>query len=283
MALSVHTIAMLLALAKTKSTRDMLMCMYVYQYVEPPLIPRVVFSLDGYAHANALLDFRFDVVGIKRLVYLLGVPAVVITTNNSRICRDEAMCVLLSRLTFPRRYHDMARMFGRSRGRLSDIFNHMVHDLYDRWKQVLFLNLRLLRANMDKYCVAVHNKGSPLSCVFGFIDGTKVQTCRIAAVGDGLNLQKQLYSGHKRIHCLNYQAVAAPDGICIHFWGPTEGRRHDSAMLAHSGLLQAISSHPAIFASKYIYGDPAYGVTRHIISGYKETTFQSKNKTSTKP
>ncbi|ETV71864.1 hypothetical protein H257_12997 [Aphanomyces astaci] len=122
---------------------------------------------------------------------------------------------------------------------------------------------------MDKYCVAVHNKGSPLSCVFGFIGGTKVQTCRIAAVGDGLNLRKQLYTGHKRIHCLNYQAVAAPDGICIHFWGPTEGRRHDSAMLAHSGLLQAISSHPAIFASKYIFGDLAYGVTRHIISGYK--------------
>ncbi|ETV72439.1 hypothetical protein H257_12566 [Aphanomyces astaci] len=73
MALSVHTITMLLALAKTKSTRDMLMCMYVYQYVEPPLLPRVVFSLDSYAHANALLDFRFDVVGIKRLGYLLRV------------------------------------------------------------------------------------------------------------------------------------------------------------------------------------------------------------------
>ncbi|ETW05261.1 hypothetical protein H310_04225 [Aphanomyces invadans] len=247
----------------------MLLQLYVYQYIEPPVIPKVCFSLDGYANANALLDFRLDVHGIKRLGYLLGLPAVIITANNTRICRDEAMCVLLSRLTFPRRYHDMSRMFGRSRARLCDIFSYLVHDIFGRWKQTLFLNKKLLRARINQYCHVVATKGSPLECVFGFIDGTKVQTNRISATGDASNLQKQIYSGHKRYHCLNFQAVSAPDGICVHFWGPVEGRRHDSAMLAMSGLLRSFSQNPDIFASKFIYGDPAYGVTKFVLSGYR--------------
>ena len=102
MVLAVSDILALLPLAKNKTTRDMLMYMYIDQYIEPPLIPTVCFSHDGYPNANSLLDFRFDVVGIKRLGYLLGLPAVIITNNNTRICRDEAMCILLSRLTFPR-------------------------------------------------------------------------------------------------------------------------------------------------------------------------------------
>ena len=49
--------------------------------------------------------------------------------------------------------------------------------------------------------------------------------------------QKILCSGHKRVHCLNYQAVTTPDGLAAHFWGPLEGARHDITLLQLSKLL----------------------------------------------
>ncbi|ETV89842.1 hypothetical protein H310_15318, partial [Aphanomyces invadans] len=119
------------------------------------------------------------------------------------------------------------------------------------------------------YCNAVARKGSPLGNVYGFIDGTKIQTCRIESSGDGRNLQRQIYSGHKRFHCLNYQAVTCPDGICVHFFGPMEGRRHDATMLRHSQLLPFLHRHRELFLSKFIYGDPAYGIVDYLLSGYK--------------
>ncbi|KAF0716049.1 hypothetical protein AaE_011202 [Aphanomyces astaci] len=131
---------------------------------------------------------------------------------------------------------------------------------------------------MGTYCNAIFAKGAPLSNVYGFIDGTKVQTCRISANGDGSNLQRQVYSGHKRIHCLNYQAIATPDGICIHFYGPVEGRRHDTTMLRLSGLLEYLSQRPSVFSDCFIYGDPAYGISRHILSGYKGVDVSGKKR-----
>ncbi|ETV90190.1 hypothetical protein H310_14972, partial [Aphanomyces invadans] len=140
---------------------------------------------------------------------------------------------------------------------------------YSRWDTFLYFNKKLVAKTMDRYCAAVAAKGSPLTNVFEFIDGTKVQTCRISSTGDGENLQKQIYSGHKRIHCLNYQAVTAPDGICVHFYGPVEGRRHDTTLLRLSGLLEFMSLHPSVFIDQVLYGDPAYGIAPHLISGFK--------------
>ncbi|ETV90135.1 hypothetical protein H310_15032, partial [Aphanomyces invadans] len=103
------------------------------------------------------------------------------------------------------------------------------------------------------FCAALATKGSPMSNVFGFIDGTKIQTSRIDSTGDGNNLQKQIYSGHKRMHCLNYQAC----------------RRHDSTMLRQSKLLQFFDKHRDMFSSTCIYGDPVYGIFEYLLSGYK--------------
>ena len=96
---------------------------------------------------------------------------------------------------------------------------------------------------MIEYCNAVHNAGSPLQCVYGFIDGTKLQTCRIKCTDatKDYNLQKYIYSGHKRMHCLNYQVVTTPDGLALHFYGPLEGARHDITLLRESRLLEYLS------------------------------------------
>ena len=68
-----------------------------------------------------------------------------------------------------------------------------------------------------------------------------------------------MYNGHLRRHCLNYQGITTPDGLIISMFGPVEGRRHDSTMLAISGFLERLRSKGETFKGKYIYGDPAYG------------------------
>ena len=72
--------------------------------------------------------------------------------------------------------------------------------------------------------------------------------------------QEILYNGHKKVHAIKFQSVAAPNGLVANLYGPVEGKRHDSGMLAMSGLLDALQRYSV---SPYgntlcIYGDPAY-------------------------
>ena len=69
-----------------------------------------------------------------------------------------------------------------------------------------------------------------------------------------------LYNGHKKVHAIKFQSVVAPNGLVANLYGPVEGKRHDSGMLAMSGLLDALQRYSV---SPYgntlcIYGDPAY-------------------------
>ena len=71
---------------------------------------------------------------------------------------------------------------------------------------------------------------------------------------------RNLYNGHKNVHAIKFQSVVAPNGLVANLYGPVEGKRHDSGMLAMSGLLDALQRYSV---SPYgntlcIYGDPAY-------------------------
>ncbi|KAF0746619.1 hypothetical protein AaE_008058, partial [Aphanomyces astaci] len=188
--------------------------------VERPLIPDVRFNLD-ISDINAQMSFRFDVRGILELACLLGVPNVV-TSGRDRVCGVEALCVLLRRLRYPVTFYDMVATFVRSREQLCRVFNHMVVLLYGQWKDVIYCNQKVVRLRIALYAHAAANKGAPLSYVWSF--------------PEGMNLQKQIYSGHKRKHCLNFQGLTTPDGLCIHYYGPLEGSGHDVTLLRVSQL-----------------------------------------------
>ncbi|KAH9110824.1 hypothetical protein AeMF1_014509 [Aphanomyces euteiches] len=278
MVVKVIEVVPLLQVAKTHRQRQVIMLLLSSLYVEYPLIPQVEFDLMKRSDTNARREFRFDRHGIQKLGFLLSLPAVIVTERRNRVLRDEAMCILLGRLAFPCQLYDMTKTFGRSEASLCDIFLHVVKLLYSQWKDLLFFNRKLVQNNVDRYCQAITAKGAPTTNVFGFIDGTKVQICRIKSTGNGDNLQKQVYSGHKRLHCLSYQAVTVHDGICVHFFGPVEGRKHDTSMLRHSGLLDYFLQYERDFESKYIYGDPAYGVSRFLLSGFKGNGLTERQK-----
>ena len=100
---------------------------------------------------------------------------------------------------------------------------------------------------------------------FGFVDGT-VRPCS----RPGQN-QRILFNGHKRIHALKFQSVVIPNGLICNLYGPVEGRRHDSGMLAESRLLDQLQLHAYTPNGEplCIYGDPAYPLRVYLQAPYQ--------------
>ncbi len=144
-------VVVLMSMTRSTRQRQFLVAILASQVVERPLIPNVRFNLLGLANANAIVDYRFDDGGIRQLGYNLGLPAVLVTPSQNRVLRDEAMCILLGRLAFPTRLHDMSRTFGRSRSSICDVFLYVVDLLYSLWGRVLFFNKSLVAKNSDRY------------------------------------------------------------------------------------------------------------------------------------
>ena len=66
------------------------------------------------------------------------------------------------------------------------------------------------------------------------------------------------------------QSVVTPNGLVAHMFGPIEGRRHDAFMLSVSGLLNKLRSLEQPNGQPYVlYGDPAYGVSRNVLSPFR--------------
>ena len=123
----------------------------------------------------------------------------------------------------------------------------------------------LSRRNLELFAEVIHTKGAPLDNCWGFADGTTRPVYR-----PGQN-QRLLFNGHKRYHCIKFQSVVAPNGLIANLFGPVEGKRHDSGMLADSGLLNQLQQHSFDTGGRLLcsYGDPAYPSRVHLQSGFR--------------
>ncbi|KAH9111203.1 hypothetical protein AeMF1_014218 [Aphanomyces euteiches] len=116
---------------------------------------------------------------------------------------------------------------------------------------------------IDEYATAIEHKSGlvGLRTCIGFIDGTKQYiarpSARLNAMADE-NLQRAVYNGHPRGHCMNWQGIVCPDGIIVSMYGPVEGRRHDATVLSMSRILDRMMDDP-VLKNYCLYGDPAYG------------------------
>ena len=133
----------------------------------------------------------------------------------------------------------MIPVFDRSVPDLSLISNHMLDFMYNTHGHLLqdFNQTWLSPQQLEQYAVAISDKGSPLEHCWGFIDGTVRPACC-----PGSN-QRVLYNGQKQVRAIKFQSIVAPNGMIANLYSPSEGKRHNSDMLAVSGLLPQLELH----------------------------------------
>lgn len=220
--------------------------------------PRLDISL--LSNSECMKRFRFNHAGIRSLQEHLRIPEQYICVNRTTATGLEGLLVLLRRLTYPNRLCELVNEFGRSNTELSLIFNTVLEDIYDRFSHKLN-DLTAQWVDVQRFSIAVRNKGCPVANCWGFVDGTCMYICR-PSYG-----QNSCYSGHKRQHCMKFQGVMAPCGIMAHLFGPIEGSRHDSFMLGESRLLEAIAE--GNLRHYCLYGDPAYPIRAQLLAPYR--------------
>ncbi|KAG2898217.1 hypothetical protein PC115_g16908 [Phytophthora cactorum] len=93
---------------------------------ERPIIPDLRFSVTELIDADCELLFRFDESGVLALCRYFALPELVITERRDKAHSSEALCILLYRLSYPKRLYDMVKLFGRSTGQLCRIIKHML-------------------------------------------------------------------------------------------------------------------------------------------------------------
>ena len=100
------------------------------------------------------------------------------------------------------------------------------NELYQTWYHRLTELDQDCPEHLEEFARSVHNKGAVLQNCWGFVDGTVRPICRPR------QNQKSLYNGHKKVHAIKFQSIATPNGLVANLFGPVEGKRHDSGMLA---------------------------------------------------
>lgn len=109
-------------------------------------------------------------------------------------------------------------------------------------------------------------EGAALQNSWGFIDGTVRPISR-----PGRN-QRVMYNGHKKVHSIKFQSIATPNGLIANLYGPVEEKRHDSAMLAQSQVLnqlQRLSFNPH-GDTLCVYGGPAYPLRPQLQGPFRD-------------
>ena len=220
------------------------------------------FSLDYMTDEECWVEMRFKKYDVYRLACALNLPHVYHCYNGLVVDSVEAFCICLRRFAYPCRYADLVPRFGRPVPQLCMMFNVVLEDIYNKFSHLLTdLNQPWLsRENLKSFANAVHNKGAALDNCWGFVDGTVRPICKPS------QHHREVYNGHKRVHALKFQSVVAANGMIASLFGPVEGRRHDSRMLAMSGLLGQLEEHSFSPDGQAlcIYGDPAYPHRVHL-------------------
>ncbi|KAM7287530.1 beta-galactosidase-1-like protein [Ixodes scapularis] len=210
-----------------------------------------VLNIDSEAFRH---QFRFEQMDLMELCSALRVPHTIRTAQNVAIPGQEALCILLRRLSYPNRLCDLEGMLGRHSSTLSSATTVVLNHLTSTFGQLtadLSAHTWLNRASLDEFSEAVRAKGAPLQNCWGFVDGTARPICRPTED------QRLYFSGHKRVHAIKYQAIMCVNGIIVEMNGPYPGHRHDAGILRLSGLYERLED--LVQGSVYtIYGEIDY-------------------------
>lgn len=228
---------------------------------------RGIFDIETLSDTKCLDFFHFTKVDIHHLKTALQIPDECASQSRLRFTGLEGLCLLLARLASPGKLSHLVDVFARDRTAISRIFTWMINFIFysQNTRIELLDHLWINQQRLETYAEHTTMFGSPLVNIVGFIDGTARPICRPIAQ------QQDYYSGHKKQHCLKYQAVTFPDGIIGRLDGPWQGHRHDAFMLHASRVLfdirhRWINEDGSFFR---LYGDKGYSHTKFIAAPYK--------------
>lgn len=190
--------------------------------------------LESLSDSEALETFRFSWEEIRQLAPLLRLEEVS-WTQGVAPTPELALCVLCARLAFPGRWATLEGLFGRSRAWLSTVFTDTALFLYRTFLRILEWHPQLTYERMEAFSKATEKVGG-VEGIWGFVDGTFRSHQRPLGQDD----QRLVFSGHKRLHGINYQAIVTPNGIVSSLTGPWPGPVNDWTMWRRSHIEQRL-------------------------------------------
>ena len=218
-------------------------------------------SFKNICEATFAEQHRFSKRDVSILVRVFHLDPFIELSNRATIDSRVALCILLRKLVFPIRLCDLESIYGIHRSIISRTLNYLVRHIDDNFSYLLTLRKCICTQNSQSWANSISSAGGSLQTCLGFIDGTTKQICRPQ------RHQKKLYNGHKRYHCLKYQAVTMPNGIVMDLSGPFIGIRYDARMVMESNIVERMAR--CFEMNDVIYGDPAYGMGNHIVCPYE--------------
>ena len=212
--------------------------------------------------------FRFGKDNFNTLARALSLgPGVQIRTRaRCSFSGEEALLVVLYRLSYPNRWISASLdMFHAQPSHLCELFLEAINYLDETFAQPLSNALRRIpQERLQYYADLVQKKTNTNNnrCI-GFLDGTFRHHARPTSG------QRDSYNGHYRGHGMKFVAALTPDGLMPFYFGPVEGRRHDSFVLSRSGLEACMDGIAEDGHGEWhVYADAAFSLTRHVQGGW---------------
>ncbi len=139
--------------------------------------------------------------------YLIRTKKKIVFGDGHYSAPYETLFLLMKyRLSRPHRIRrDTEQFFGFRRSKICVGLKGMAFALYSLSLSYLS-DPTLFHHRMPRYAEIISAKCGLVSNVWGFLDRTLRRTCR------PIYHQKQMYSGHKRIHGMKFQSVVTQDG-----------------------------------------------------------------------
>jgi nuclease HARBI1 len=264
----------------------------LHAWPEPPPKPvRRTVSIASFSEMECDTCFRFQKCDLPRVLKALRLPLIVKPRNGSTYTDEEAMLVLLRRLAYPQRLVDIEREYGRTYDQWSNLLTYMFEHVFENFLHLIQDNVDFFVPRFPAYCKAIAEKCNLVRLpapIVGFIDGTVRPTCRPIDKPKGIgrrthDLQRRVFSGHKRVHGLKYQGIVLPDGIIMDMAGPFPARRNDAYLLSKSEILPRMArAHRRAVINHILYtlfGDAAYVQGEdHLTSGVKGINLSEDDK-----
>jgi hypothetical protein len=200
----------------------------------------------------------------------LGIPEVVVTKNRDRCWGFWAFCMLLYKLSWPRRMCDFRDCFGGTKQRCGRIVNHVAVFLYERFgpKMASLDRGRYTDEYILRLCAEGYAKNGIMDNVWGFIDAT-IRPC-----ARPVRFQKVVYNGKNHVHSIKFQSIVSWDGMIAHVAGPWAGARHDSGIFAESALPAVLNELPCVaspgFPPAAVYADEGYALSQRVFVPYPD-------------